>query len=392
MIWSSLRPGLLVLAVSCAATHAPPRRAQLRADWESYVHGYVQGDGRVIDQTMGAQSTSEGQAYAMLRAVWAGDREGFERLRTWTRDNLQGADADALPAWRWGARPDGTWGVLDTQPAADADLLISWSLLLAAERWDMPAWRAQALALARRVWDEETAELPVGRVLLPGPWARDMEPMWLNPSYFMPFVFRALAVHDPDHDWAALTDSSYRLLERWLDAHPVPPDWLFLDPRTGEDVNPPEGEEQRTDFGFEAVRVPWILAAELRWFDEPRARRLLTRMDLLAERFTRDGRVPAILTATGEPRVTWESRALYGSLPPGWADLHPDLVPKLLDRLDELPEDPALPQDVEPARRSPLAPRARPIAPQQGRDYYAKNWIWFGEALWSGVARPLEHP
>ncbi len=29
----------------------------------------------------------------------------------------------------------------------------------------------------------------------------------------------------------------------------------------------PEGEEQRTDFGFEAVRVPWILAAELRWFD-----------------------------------------------------------------------------------------------------------------------------
>lgn len=398
MTLSLLRRGALVLTVSwsCAATHAPPRKPQLRADWDGYVHGYIQSDGRVIDQTLGGRTTSEGQAYAMLRAVWVGDRSTFEQLRTWTRDNLQGSDADALPAWLWGQRDDGTWGVVDAQPASDADLLMAWALILGAERWDNPAWQAQGLALSRRVWDEETLALPTGRVLLPGPWARDMKPVWVNPSYFAPFVYRTLARLDPappgspegTRDWASLLDGSYRLLDRLLDGASLPPDWCFLDATTGEPAAPPEGEDQRSDFGFEAMRIPWVLAAELRWHGEPRARAALLKMDLLAERFTRDGRVPAIFTPHGEPRVDWESRALYGALLPAWAEVHPELLPRLVDRIRELPEDPDAPQSA--AGEAPGHVRVRPIAPQQGRDYYAQNWIWFGEALWSGVARPLE--
>lgn len=396
MIVSPLRKGAFVLAVSwsCAASHAPPPKLELRGDWAGYVHGYIQSDGRVIDQTLGGHTTSEGQAYAMLRAVWIGDRGTFERLRTWTRDNLQGSDADALPAWRWGRREDDTWGVLDEQPASDADLLMIWALLLASERWDTPAWRSQALAMARRVWDTETLPLPVGRVLLPGPWARDMQPIWINPSYLVPFVFRSLAALDPKEgpegrDWLELVDSSYALLER--SSSPLPPDWCYLDPSTGALVAPPAGEELRADFGFEAMRVPWNLAADLRWHGEPRARGLLQRMDLLSERFLRDGRLPAILAPDGEPRVTWESRALYGSLLPAWAQVHPELVEPLVKRIESLPEDPAAPQPPADAP-PPGRPRVRPIPPQQGRDYYAQNWIWFGEALWSGVARPLELP
>ena len=38
---------------------------------------YCEDDGRVIDYNASRISTSEGQAYAMLRAVWIGDRSSF---------------------------------------------------------------------------------------------------------------------------------------------------------------------------------------------------------------------------------------------------------------------------------------------------------------------------
>lgn len=368
----SLHIGMTLLAVSwsCAATPYVPRKPELRGSWEQYVRGYVQRDGRVIDQTMGAITTSEGQAYAMLRAVWMRDAGTFEDLRVWTRDNLQGGDADALPAWKWGQQEGGAWGVLDANPATDADLLMAWALIGAGDAFREARYTSQGLAMARRVWDAETLELPGGRVLLPGPWAAVGDPVWINPSYFLPFVFRALAVADSDRAWLELVDSSYRVLSESQQAYGLPSDWCFLDRSTGRLVPPPAGEEQRVDFGFEAMRIPWMLSAETRWHDEPRARQLLVQMDLLAERFLRDGRIPAVIAPHGQARVEWESRALYGALLPDWAARHPELIGKLHDRVDALAATP------------------RPAA-QQGRDYYAANWVWFGEALWSGLAQPL---
>ncbi len=361
---------LLALVSSCAASSSAPRKPELHAAWQQYVHGYVQSDGRVVDQTLGAITTSEGQAYAMLRAVWVHDAKAFEELRTWTRNNLQGGDADALPAWKWGQRDDGTWGVIDANPASDADVLLAWALMGAAHVFDEPRYLVQARALADQIWATETLELPGGRVLLPGPWAAAMDPVWINPSYFAPSAFRAFALLDRDHDWLSLVHSSYRVLSASLQPSGLPPDWCFLDRATGQVVPPPAGEEGRSTFGFEAMRIPWMLAADERWSSEPRAHQLLVRMDLLAERFVRDGRIPAVIAPDGKALVEWESRALYGALLPDWAARHPDLLGKLRDRMDEIAVGP------------------RPAA-QQGREYYAANWVWFGESLWSGLAQPL---
>ena len=73
---------------------------------------------------------SEAQAYALLRAVWAGDEATFARVHAWTVSNL--SRPDHLLSWHWGRRPDGAWGVLDANTASDGDLDYALALILAA--------------------------------------------------------------------------------------------------------------------------------------------------------------------------------------------------------------------------------------------------------------------
>src|SRR6516165_9890907 len=77
--------------------------AVLEESWRAYVQRFIQSDGRVIDYSASGISTSEGQAYAMLRAVWVGDRTTFDRTFNWALNNLNsGIRDDHLWAWKWG--------------------------------------------------------------------------------------------------------------------------------------------------------------------------------------------------------------------------------------------------------------------------------------------------
>jgi endo-1,4-beta-D-glucanase Y len=130
---------LLLCLCSCQGGKSQPA-AELRMpppvlieSWQAYVREFIQGDGRVIDHSAGGISTSEGQAYAMLRAVWIGDRGTFDRTFTWAVNNLNsGVRDDRLWAWKWGKNARGTWGVLDKAFASDADEDAAYALILAA--------------------------------------------------------------------------------------------------------------------------------------------------------------------------------------------------------------------------------------------------------------------
>ena len=56
-------------------TTAPEATISLKESWEAYRKRFIQGDGRIIDWEAEEKSTSEGQAYAMFRAVFADDRD-----------------------------------------------------------------------------------------------------------------------------------------------------------------------------------------------------------------------------------------------------------------------------------------------------------------------------
>lgn len=361
-------PGIAWADTSCET----PRPRVVRRAWRAYVRRFVQADGRVIDRSDGGVSTSEGQAYGLVRAVWADDQPSFDRMLDWTRDNLQHGDPMALPAWRWGDAGDGGWGVISENPAADADQWMAYALLIAAERWYEPRYRGQALGLLAAIWDQEVGMVGPHRVVLPGPWARGGERVQLNPSYFLPFAYRAFAVADPDRPWGELVEGSYALLGMLMANESLPPDWAWLDAETAAiRLAPADAPEGADLHGFEAFRVAWTLAADARWYDEGRARALLLAYARLGTVWRRDGRLSARMRRdTLEAQADGVSLGQYGALIAAWAVIRPDDVSALFAR------------DVEPLRG---------VGGWGGEDdYYGQNWTWLGVALWTGLAVPPE--
>ncbi len=71
--------------------------------WESYTKNAFDEQGRIVDHSAGDRTTSEGQAYGMFFALVANDRARFDKLLSWTQDNLASGDLmQRLPAWSWG--------------------------------------------------------------------------------------------------------------------------------------------------------------------------------------------------------------------------------------------------------------------------------------------------
>ncbi len=185
--------------------------------WDQFKRFFLAEDGRVIDTSVPElHSTSEGQSYGMFFALVANDQPAFDRMWDWSVDNLMGGDAASrLPAWRWGKRPDGTWGELDGNAAADADLWFAYDLFEATRLWGDPKYAQQARALLARVAAEEVVTLPgAGRMLLPGPigFARDNQIWRLNPSYQPVPVLRLLARQDPKGPWAEIASNTVRMI------------------------------------------------------------------------------------------------------------------------------------------------------------------------------------
>jgi len=333
--------------------------------WRGYQKEFIRHNGRVVDPRR-ELTTSEGQAYALVRALWAQDRRTFRKVLGWTERHLQAGDPHGLPAWHW-ARDRGPVGsVQDPNSASDADVWIAYALLLAADAWDEPDYRARALGLLPRIWTDEVARLGERLVLLPGPWARYEDPVRFNPSYVLPFALRRFAQEDPERDWGQLLDDSYALLDESLSPAGLPPDWAFLDTATGQLVPPPDDQAGLANFGFEAFRVPWNLAADVAWHDEPRAAALLTRMGPLAQEYRDTGSLPAVRAPDGTPQATWDYLGLYGCLLPAWGQTEPELAQRVLT-------------DV-------IAPSRDGRTWGDPSDYYAQNLLWFGLALHRGGA------
>ncbi|KAB1990373.1 glycosyl hydrolase family 8, partial [Haemophilus parainfluenzae] len=85
------------------------------------------------------RTVSEGQAYAMLRAVVINDPDTFARTLAWADANLARQDkngdlSDQLWAWKWGKRADQSWGIQDANFATDADIDAATALILAYQR------------------------------------------------------------------------------------------------------------------------------------------------------------------------------------------------------------------------------------------------------------------
>ena len=230
------RPAWLVALPGLAATRAPARTPTAACApwpaWQAFSARFIGAGGRVVETADARQRTvSEAQAYALFFALVANQRELFERLLRWTEDNLAGGDlAQRLPAWHWGRRDDGSYGVIDDNSASDADLWLAHMLGEAGRLWGVHRYTALAASLAERALREEAAELPgLGLTLLPG--ARGFTPAhgrWrLNPSYLAPMQLQWLA-REQGGGWPAVLRSSLQVL-RGAAPRGLAPDWVVYD-------------------------------------------------------------------------------------------------------------------------------------------------------------------
>lgn len=251
---------------------------------------YVDPDGRVVRHDEGGDTVSEGQAYALLLATATGDRERFDRVWGWTKENLQ--RADGLLSWKWaGGR------VIDPEPATDADLDAARALVMAGRRFDDPALTEDGNRLASAVLDRETAEISGELVLLAGPWAaRDRV---VNPSYVSPCTYSLLGEATGDGRWRRLAENGTRLVETALRDDRLPPDWARLDDEGNlTPTGPPSAPERRPQYGLDAARLGFRLAEDCDGPGPALAARLWHRLERV------DGRGAALSYSLDGERLT----------------------------------------------------------------------------------------
>lgn len=231
----------------------PPSGPALAA---RFLDRYVSSDGRVLRRDQGGDIVSEGEAYAMVLAEIAGRSTTVRTVWRWTSSHLR--RPDGLLSWH----ADASGHVLDPQSAGDADVLAAWALV-AYRGPGQTALQTAGRRLAAAVLAHETVAVGDRRLLAAGPWAVDATPPVVNPSYWMPSVFRSLADETGSQAWNQLADDAVAVLSRLTyDGMRLPPDWAVADGGRVVPSGPPGGGGGEPQFGPDAERLPVWLAVD----------------------------------------------------------------------------------------------------------------------------------
>lgn len=289
----------------------------LRESWRFYKGRFLVDGSHVVSNTYGG-TISEGQSYALLKAVWMNDPVTFEKVWHWTRLNMKRPD-DHLLGWRWGDGQFGTsLGLMEKDNASDADQDIAYALLLASERWNKPAYQKDALNIVRDLWRLNVASIEGRYYLVPGTWSGfKTDYLTLDPSYFAPYVYRKFAEYDIPHasGWRTLADDVYDTLDACteLTKAKLPPNWCAVqwpDPSREAKHFPNsivfsdrQGEGSR-DFSYDAFRVYWRMAMDAKLSPSPgrdRAKQYLQSHSFLLDYWRKHHQIPEGFDADGRP-------------------------------------------------------------------------------------------
>lgn len=325
-----------------ALPESTPNRQLLAESWKTYRQRFIQDDGRVIDYEASDRSTSEGQAYAMLRAVLIDDQATFERTLVWGENNLQrlenGKRIDSLWAWKWGRKENGTWGAIDNNFASDGDIDAVTALIFAYRRWGRQEYLDLALVKLKDLWNNSTAIGANGkRYLLPGPVAAfvpNASTLHLNPSYLAPYAFRIFAQVDKKHDWLSLVETSYEILENSAKISTVglPSDWVALDITKNQYLPLQKDSPIQTLYSFDAYRVWWRVALDAAWFNSERAKAYLdTSSKYLQKTWREKSRLPARIDLQGKQLVEYEATSQYAMFYVAMKLVEPKIAKEILE-------------------------------------------------------------
>lgn len=343
----------------------------LKRSWDSYKNNFMQ-NGRVLDPTQDI-TTSEGQSYALLRAVWMDDKITFDEVLRWTNEHL--TNEQSLFSWKFGRNELGVDEVLDAGSATDADQDIALALLFAHKQWDEQVYLTQARQIIMAIWKYEVKEFDKEFYLLPGNWAKDIPGVQLNPSYFAPYAYRIFQQVEPNLNWESVIESGYKALHdcsqsNFSEKHSVflPPEWCLISPAGNVVVSNAEGL-QDTNYGYNAFRIPWRIAVDYEWNKDPRALAYLENLDFLQQEWQENNKLLATYTHEGEVGDNYESVAAYATNLAVFKVLEPDQADTMYQSKikEKFFEDDSQSYWDDPT------------------NYYNQNWAWFGTALYADL-------
>lgn len=323
-------------------------KANLQILWDSYQHYYVEDSGRVVRPDRNFDTVSEGQAYAMLRAVWQKDRATFDRVYAWTENNLSRLGThynDHLLAWHFRVDSLGNAAVADVNSAIDADLDYALALFLAARQWTdgrapgghMP-YREKAVAVTESIMSKAVLTHPNGElVLLPWPQSERMNlgeevgQLEINPSYFSPGHYRVFNYETQNQSWGKLVEDTYRQLSRIMnyevespDSVRVVPDWIMMNPNGSFSLHKEKGMVS----GWEAFRTWWRLRVDYDFSGNPAARAFIEKYLPAFLRKSMEGsggEVAAASDLDGNPTVEYTNAGMTGTYSWVLRDFEPSL-------------------------------------------------------------------
>ena len=219
-------------------------------------------------------TVSEGTGYGMLLTYFNGDDDAFVRIWNYSRAFRDYFEQDLTPWITLSFR----FNNIDNSSATDADLDIATALILMYYRTGMDIYRTDALKIVNAIWNYEINK---SNLLI---YSGDTD-MWTgadptyNLCYFSPVALRLFALIDPSHNWLGVLDAMYTYMALVQELGTgVFPDWSN---GAGVAVEPPNNSAEKTYYTFnkEAVRIPWRLAWDYYWYNEPRALAILQKLN-----------------------------------------------------------------------------------------------------------------
>lgn len=343
-------------------------------EWSYYTRAFIE-DGRAKDPYTQNRTTSEGQSYLLLRAVWNDDKIVFDRGWNWTKDHMQYRLDDKLFSWLWGVNESGVYSIRDYETASDADQDIALALLFAYKQWGDTQYLDEAKTIIDDIWKQEVVKVNEKNYLVANTNARRGDVYLLNSSYLSPATYRIFADVDTAHDWMSVVDSSYNVLTELsvgIDGKlQLPTDWIILDVKTETMNSAVEYISQTANrYGYDAFRVMWRVALDARWYHEPRAEEYLRKYHDFFSSEWKEQKLVSIYMADGQPVSS------DGNIS---TDVGALSVLTVTDK-----------DMAEEFYKNRIASKYNEEGYwEEKSNYYGQNWAWFGIALQKDFLRNL---
>ena len=365
-IYSKIRtPDSSQVAKKRSSPSKSETKLKLKIFYESDLKPYYK-DGFYIDSQHAGNS--ESQSYALLQSYWVGDKETFNKVWAWTKENLQ-RKTDHLFSWKFNYSPDTLKvRISDRNSATDADTDIAYALLKAGEDWKNSKHIAEAKLIIKDLWEIETASASGQRNVLAGSWANKKDSAILNPSYFSPFAYRLFAKYDADRDWESLINDGYVTLNmvsgnemrNGTDIF-LPPNWAVFNYKN-RGISTFTDKSDSIDYSYDAFRTFWRVAMDQLLYPNNQAKGYLEKASIFKKEWEKNKQFCTIYRFDeGAVSCEFTASTLTGPLAV-LSITEPRIADEVVEKYLLSGGDITLPESTS---------------------FYHKSWYWFGLMLWT---------